>query len=159
VSFFGGSTEFPKGEAALAEDEAAVLDKLALKVVDWQMTAPAIIFLESIKPLNFIGSQAMVFFEPIIQSVFAFKDYDTLRTALEKRSAIEVLLQRIEAHDAVAKAREQRIKKYRREQKKTWKWYQRYLGVLQPRLTYPDDVLYGEEGKKPGDAGREAEKP
>ena len=123
----------------------AVVDKLARKVVEWQMTAPAIIFLESVKPLNFIGSQTMVFFEPIVQSVFAFKDYETIRTALEKRETIEILLQRIESHDAEAFARQKRIKKYRNEQKKNWKWYQRYLGIFQPRVEYPDWVIHGED--------------
>lgn len=152
MSFFGGSTELPQDQPPLPEDEMAVLDKLARKVVEWQMTAPAIIFLESVKPLNFIGSQAMVFFEPIVQSIFAFKDYETIRSALEKRQSIEVLLQKIEEQDVEASARDKRIKKYRKEQKKSWKWYQRYLGVFQPRIQYPDWVIHGEQGeKKPGE--------
>ena len=81
-----------KGKEPLPEEESAVLDKLARKVVEKGMTVPAILFLESVKPLNFIGSQAMVFFEPIVQTVFNIKDYDTLRQALEKRQTIEILL-------------------------------------------------------------------
>jgi hypothetical protein len=77
---------------ALPAEEDAVLEKLAKKVVEWKMAVPAILFLESVKPLNFIGSQTMVFFEPIIQTVFNIKDYDTFRVALEKRETIEILL-------------------------------------------------------------------
>ncbi len=105
MSFFkpGSGSDVPeKGNEALPEDESRVLDKLAGKVVEKGMTVPAILFLESVKPLNFIGSQAMVFFEPIVQTVFNIKDYDTLRQALEKRQTIEILLQKIEALDAVA---------------------------------------------------------
>ena len=69
-------------------EEDAVLDKLAKKAVERGMAVPAILFLESIKPLNFIASQVMVFFEPVIQSVFNFRDYNTLRSALEKRESI-----------------------------------------------------------------------
>ena len=107
------------------------------------MTVPAILFLESVKPLNFIGSQAMVFFEPIVQTVFNIKDYDTLRQALEKRQTIEILLLKIEAMDAVALQREKRIKAYYKEEKKKWKWYQRYLGVFLPKVKIPDEVLNG----------------
>ncbi len=145
TGFFGGSQELPAGQPPLPEEERAVIDKLARKVVEWQMTAPAIIFLESMKPLNFIGSQTMVFFEPIVQSVFAFKDYETVRVALEKRETIEILLQRIESIDAEEHARQKRIRKYRNEQKKSWKWYQRYLGIFQPKVEYPEWVINGED--------------
>lgn len=159
MSFFGG-TELPKGEKPpLPDDELAILDKLAHKVVEWQMTAPAIIFLESVKPLNYIGSQAMVFFEPIVQAVFAFKDYNTLRTALERRESIEVLLQKIEEHDAAEQVRQKRMKKWLKEEKKKWKWYQRYLGVFTPKLNPPDEVLNPpDEEKETGDSGENTEK-
>ena len=56
----------------IPDDENRILDKLAKRVVRWKMAVPAIIFLESIKPLNYIGSQTMVFFEPIVQTLFNF---------------------------------------------------------------------------------------
>ena len=139
---FWRSTELPTGDNhGMEPDEIIVLEKVATKVVERQMTVPAIVFLESVKPLNFIGSQTMVFFEPIVQSVFNFKDYDTLRTALEKRQSIEVLIQKIEAKDALVLAREKRIKAFMKIEKKKWKWYQRYLGILRPRIAIPDEVL------------------
>ncbi len=146
-----GPPGVPPEEKVLAEEEAAVIEKLAQKVVDRSMTVPAIMFLESVKPLNFIGSQAMVFFEPIVQSVFNFRDYDTLRTALEKRPTIEILIQRIEALDTVALVREKRIKAFLKEEKKKWKWYQRYLGVFTPKVEIPDSVLNPSEEKKSED--------
>ena len=130
---------------ALPEEEAAVLEKVAHQVVKRGMTVPAIIFFESVKPMNFIGSQAMVFFEPIVQGLFEFKDYTTLRQALEKRTTLEILIQRIEALDAVHVAREKRIKAFYKQEKKKWKWYQRYLGLFLPKVTIPDDVLNGPE--------------
>ena len=126
MSLFRGNLNLPESEEpALPEEEDRVLDKLAQKVVERRMSVPAIMFLESVKPLNYIGSQAMVFFEPIVQTVFNFKDYDTIRCALEKRQTIEILLLKIEKLDATAYAREKRIKKYMREQKRTWRWHQR----------------------------------
>ncbi len=148
MSIFKGSMNLPDPEKpALPAEEDAVLEKLAKKVVEWKMAVPAILFLESVKPLNFIGSQTMVFFEPIIQTVFNIKDYDTFRVVLEKRETIEVLLLKIESLDAVALSREKRIKKFMKTEKKSWKWYQRYLGVFLPKVTIPDDVLNPPEDK------------
>ena len=142
MSLFSSNPQFPDPEKpALPAEEDAVLEKLAKKVVEWKMSVPAILALESVKPLNFIGSQTMVFFEPIIQAVFNIKDYDTFRCALEKRETLEILLLKIEDHDAIAHSREKRIKKFMKIEKKKWKWYQRYLGVFLPKVTIPDDVL------------------
>jgi hypothetical protein len=153
VSFFRGSTELPPPEQpSLPEEEMAVIEKVAKKTVEKGMTVPAILFLETVKPLNFIGSQVLVFFEPVVQSIFNFHDYDTLRSALEKRYSIEILLQRIEALDAVAQAREKRIKAYLKKEKKHWKWYQRYLGLFTPKVQYPDEVIHGPESNEPGES-------
>jgi len=144
MSFFRDSMKIPE-QSPLPEEEQAVLDKVAKKVVEKSMTAPAIVFLESVKPLNFVGSQAMVFFEPIVQTLFNLKDYDTFRTALEKRQTLEILIQKIEALDSVEQARSKRIKAFLKVEKKKWKWYQRYLGIFLPRVEIPDDVLKGPE--------------
>jgi hypothetical protein len=103
VSFFKGHTDLPESDrqGTLTEEELAVMDKLAKFTVRKGMTVPAIMFLESVKPLNFIGSQAMVFFEPIIQTLFNIRDYNTLQVALEKRESVEILIRRIEEYDAV----------------------------------------------------------
>ncbi len=121
-------------DTKIPPEEDEVLEKAAKKVVQWKMAVPAILFLESVKPLNYIGSQALVFFEPIVQSVFSIKDYDTFRSALEKRESIEVLLRKIEAHDAIAYRRDKLYKKKLKEERRKWKWYQRYLGIRQPRI-------------------------
>lgn len=149
MSFWkGGPVDVPdSGHDALPEEEAAVIEKVAHQVVKRSMTVPAIIFFESVKPMNFIGSQAMVFFEPMVQSIFEFKDYNTLRQALEKRQTLEILIQRIEALDAVYLAREKRVKAFLKEEKKKWKWYQRYLGLFPPKVKIPDEILNGPELK------------
>ena len=155
MSFFKGSFDLPEsGKDGLPENEDAILEKLAVKVVEKGMAVPAILFLESVKPLNFIGSQMMVFFEPIVQTVFNFKDYDTLRTALEKRETVEIMLLKIEKHDAIVHAREKRIKKYMKGIKKDWKWYQRWLGVFRPKVKIPDEIINPPvpDKDKPGDS-------
>ena len=107
----------------LSEREDALMTKLASKVIEWKMTVPAIVFLESVKPLNYIGSQALVFFEPFVQTIFNFRDYDTFREMMERRENVERLLQRIETLDAEALDREREARRARRQARgRSWWW-------------------------------------
>jgi ASC-1-like (ASCH) protein len=116
MGFFplGSPDQGAKGER-YTEHERELLDKVAQKVVHWKMTVPAIMTLESVKPLNYIGSQAMVFFEPMVQTLLNLKDYDTFRQMLEKRETMEELLLRIERFDAIAHRKEKLFNKLKRE--------------------------------------------
>ncbi len=104
------------------EDERALLDKVAKKVIEWKMAVPAIMTLESVKPLNFIGAQAMIFFEPIVQTLLNLKDYDTFRGMLERRESVEMLLLRIEYFDAIASRKDKLFKKLQKEYLKSQSW-------------------------------------
>ena len=73
-----------------------ILTKIAQKVVDLRLTPVAIVMLESGKPLSFVGSQLMVFFQPIVTSVFPFHQYDEVAALLEERTNVESLIQIIE---------------------------------------------------------------
>ncbi len=85
-------------EAALSEDERAFLDKLADGLMRRRLGTPAMFFLESMKPLGFLGSQAMIVFRPIVSVVLSSPDgYDRLTRLLERRGSIELLLRRLEA--------------------------------------------------------------
>jgi hypothetical protein len=141
MSFFKGTADLPENqESPIPEEENAVLEKVAKKVVRWRMAVPAILFLESVKPLNYIGSQVMVFFEPMIQTVFNFKDYDVFRAAMERRENVENLLQKIEKYDAVMYQWEKDLRKFIKDEKKKWKWHQRYLGLRKLRINYPENL-------------------
>lgn len=73
-----------------------VLTKIAQKIVDLRLTPVAIVMLESAKPLSFVGSQLMVFFQPIVTSLFPFQQYDEVAALLEERTNVEALIQKIE---------------------------------------------------------------
>lgn len=105
-------------EVELTDKQKELIDRLALKIVERQLAAPAIFFLEISKPLNFLGSQTMVFFEPIIQSVFSFQNYEEYRKLLERRDTIEHLLIRIEALDAEQRRANKEARRARKEQKR-----------------------------------------
>lgn len=139
-----GAQELPPEEEDLEEEERELLRKIAQKVVDMRMTVPAILFLESIKPLNYIGSQAMVFFEPFASALFRFRtlhmtgmqlsEYDLFRRMMEKRDNVERLLQKIEELDAVQFQKEREIKKkYKAEKRaKRRRFWRKLLGRERP---------------------------
>ena len=111
-----------KGKDELTPRQEEILTKIAQKVVHWKMSVPAVLFLESVKPLNYIGSQMMAFFEPFVQTLFSWKDYDEFRKMMEERGTVERLLRRIEGLDVEAQAKEKALKAERKlKRKKEWR--------------------------------------
>lgn len=103
------------------EHHREIMDRFARRIVDWRMTAPAILFLESAKPLSFLGNQALLFFQPIVQSIFNFKTYDEFIEVLEERENLEYLLLKIEEFEAEYTERERDERKRRREERRAAK--------------------------------------
>jgi hypothetical protein len=64
------------------------------------MAVPAILFLESSKPLSFVGSQFLVFMEPFVKTFFTTTLYDRFAALMEDRDQYEVLIRKIERHEA-----------------------------------------------------------
>ena len=88
---------FATGGVKLEDRDAmALISKLADFVVKRNMSVPAIMFLESVRPLNYVGSQSMVFFKPILSRFFTRDEYDKLATILENREVIDLLIKEIE---------------------------------------------------------------
>ncbi|MBM3314009.1 hypothetical protein FJY70_05415 [candidate division WOR-3 bacterium] len=73
-----------------------ILTRIAQKIVDLRLTPVAVVMLESGKPLSFVGSQLMVFFQPVVTALFPFHQYDEVAALLEERSNVESLIQTIE---------------------------------------------------------------
>ncbi len=89
----------------LTERELAMLERVARTIVVRGMTVPALLFLEMGKPLNYIGSQTLAFFEPIVRSLFSTTEYAEMRRILERRHAIETLMRLVEEADALGRDR------------------------------------------------------
>jgi len=81
----------------LAPEDQVLLDRLAARVVELHMEVPAILTLETARPITVVASQAMIFFEPMVQSLFRFTDYGRFAALVERRDVIESLIVRIEA--------------------------------------------------------------
>jgi hypothetical protein len=78
------------------EEQTALLTKVAQQIVKRRLTAPAILFLEICKPLNFLGSQMLVALNPFVQSIFNFADYQKFALIIEKDANVELLIRLIE---------------------------------------------------------------
>ena len=82
------------------ERKEEIINKIADGIVKRRLAAPAIMFLESVKPMNYLGSQLMIFFEPIVLSIFNISQYREVAVILEERDSIEKVLEAIERIDA-----------------------------------------------------------
>jgi hypothetical protein len=85
-------------EQQLTDEDKAFLDELADGVARRKLTPAAVFFLESVKPLGWIGSQMLLFLRPIVAIVWPDpQKWDRLQALLERRGTIELLLRRLEA--------------------------------------------------------------
>ena len=98
----------------LTELQIEALDKVAKEVADRQMAVPVIMFLETIRPMNWMASQLMLFLEPFYAWILGFKELIDLRRALEKREAIGILIDKIEMYE---QQRQEKLKQERRRKK------------------------------------------
>ena len=86
--------------AELQRDERALVERVAAAVVARRLTTPAILLLESTKPIAFLGSQTLHFFEPMVRTLVDRPEYSTATRLLEDRAKVEALLRRIEQLEA-----------------------------------------------------------
>ncbi|HEX4967739.1 MAG TPA: hypothetical protein VFV44_04410 [Nitrospiraceae bacterium] len=85
----------PDAEVFTTED-LALLERVADAVVKRGMTAPATVFLESLGPMNFLGSQALHFLTPIVEWAINAKEVEQVARLLERRDTISRLIAIIE---------------------------------------------------------------
>jgi hypothetical protein len=89
----------PEGQP-LSPEDMALLERVAATVVERGMATPAILFLESVGPMNFLGSQALHFFAPILEVVFPQRDVERVAHLLERRDTLSRLTALIEQRTA-----------------------------------------------------------
>ena len=83
-------------EPDLDEADRALLERLAARVVELRLETPAILSLETARPVSLLASQAMTFFEPFVQALFRLPEYRRFAALAERRDAIETLERMIE---------------------------------------------------------------
>lgn len=80
----------------LSADDRALLDRLAARIVELRLETPAILTLESARPLTVVAGQAMLFFEPFVQALFRLPEYRRFAALIERRDVMEVFARTIE---------------------------------------------------------------
>jgi hypothetical protein len=78
------------------EAQKVVVDRLCRHVVERGLAAPALVFLESVRPLNYVTSQTLQFFAPALSAVADAQACRDVADFLEHRGSIDYLCRRIE---------------------------------------------------------------
>ncbi len=78
------------------EERDRIIEKAAQEIVKRGLTAPALLFIEMAKPINFLGSQLLVAVDPFISSILSSGDYRKFSILMEDDENVERLLQAIE---------------------------------------------------------------
>ncbi|OGF97608.1 MAG: hypothetical protein A2Z06_01630 [Candidatus Glassbacteria bacterium RBG_16_58_8] len=90
----------PPGLSEPTDAQREVVDRICREIVGRGLSTPALIFLESFRPLNYIGSQVMHFFQPIVTAVLQGDGYRHFTEFLERRGSVDYFYRRIEELEA-----------------------------------------------------------
>ena len=96
------STQPPS--APLTPEELDLIERIADALVQRRLAAPAAMFLDSMGPLSFLGSQALHLLTPVIECAFEGKEIERVARLLERRDTISRLVALIEHKTSVERA-------------------------------------------------------
>ncbi|MCK5784923.1 MAG: hypothetical protein KAH54_00035 [Candidatus Sabulitectum sp.] len=120
MSLFGPGLDPEDYNTDTTEDYDDLAKRIAHKIVERELTVPAIIFLESIKPVSFLGSQMLVFANPVISLLVQSGDYYRFVRMIEDRENVEKLTVAIEEENALVSELKRKEKKERRKNRKSF---------------------------------------
>ncbi len=118
MSLFGPGLDPEDYKTDTPEEINDLAKRIAQKIVERDMAVPAIIFLESIKPVSFLGSQMLVFANPVVSLLVQSGDYYRFVRMIEDRDNVEKLTVAIEEENALVSERRRKEKLERRKNKK-----------------------------------------
>ena len=95
-----------ESNVTISQSDRQLITNLAEKIVKHGMAVPAILSLEMVKYMSFIGSQLMVFFGPVITVFIQSKSYYRITHLLEERQNVEFLMLEIERVESDNKMKE-----------------------------------------------------
>lgn len=82
---------------AVSEPQAEAVDAVVKFIDRFGMHVPAILTLESMRPLSFVGSQFMHLLTPSIAVFLTVPQWEAMAALLEDRDGVEYLIRQIEA--------------------------------------------------------------
>lgn len=83
----------------MTAEERALLEKVAQLIVKRDMAAPAVLLLESVGPLGFLGSQLLHALTPLLDLVCSQAELEKMAHLLEKRESVSLLVEMIQKED------------------------------------------------------------
>ena len=83
----------------VSDEQQATVERVGRFIVRFGLTVPAILALETLRPLSFVGSQFMYLLSPAVTTFLTQQDWDSMAELLEHRDGIEHVLQTIERLD------------------------------------------------------------
>lgn len=120
MSLFGPGLDPEDFRSDTPEEYDELAKKIARKIVERDLAIPAIIFLESIKPVSFLGSQMLVFANPVVSLIVQSGDYYRFVRMVEDRANIEKLTVAIEEENALVSELRRQEKRKRRENRRSF---------------------------------------
>ena len=102
----------------ISEERAVeLIEKISKFIAQKRMAAPAIMTIESLRPLARIGSQLMHFLAPFAEVIFNPKEYQEFAALLENEEYVRLLIKRIDEMDVDMYREERKDKKLRRQRR------------------------------------------
>jgi hypothetical protein len=93
----------PPGPATPTPEQADLIDQICAVLARKHVSTPAMVMLEVSRPLNYVGSQLMTAFGPVMWTVLrkrGYAGYQALAAFLEHRGSVEYILKRMEHFEA-----------------------------------------------------------
>jgi hypothetical protein len=81
---------------SVQEQNQQLLDKLAQQIGSWQLTLPAILFLQVTRPLSFIASQCLLLCQPLLGFFYDTQRITDYAELLADRANIDCLVAQLE---------------------------------------------------------------
>ena len=91
-------TQASKPPIDITHEQQQAVARLVRIIQKFGLTTPAILFLESMRPLSFVGSQFMHVMSPAVATLLPVAEWDHLARLLEDRRGLEYIIAKIEAN-------------------------------------------------------------
>lgn len=86
----------PPEATVMTPAQQALVERLCLAIEVRGMQLPALMFLESVRPMNYLTAQSMHFFTPFVAALADPTAYQAIAEFLEQPGAVEILCHRLE---------------------------------------------------------------
>lgn len=106
-------------DAGLAMSEERLIDRVAKWIANQDLESPAIILIQTIKPISTIGGDLALFFLAPFLPMLEEKGYDFIET-FQRRENLEKLIQRLEQI-----SKEKSVKTGKTRASTLWSWLQK----------------------------------